>query len=64
MLAGISIRGLATPGWVNPPTVRLVEVIAKLASPLTRIQKVEGWNNYSCAHLHVRAIHAHEAAKV
>ena len=32
---GISIRFLATPGWVKPPTVSLVEDIAKFASPLT-----------------------------
>ena len=35
MLDGISINDRATPGCVNPPTVRLVEAIEKLASPLT-----------------------------
>ena len=28
--AGISINPLATPGWVNPPTVKLVEDITKV----------------------------------
>lgn len=34
-LDGMSINDLATPGCVNPPTVRLVELMVKLASPLT-----------------------------
>lgn len=35
VLDGTSISDLATPGCVNPPTVKFVEAIEKLASPLT-----------------------------
>ena len=39
MLAGASIKDRATPGWVNPPIVIIVEDMAKFASPLT-VQKI------------------------
>ena len=34
-LPGNSIRDLATLGWLNPPTVRLVLFMEKFASPVT-----------------------------
>jgi len=38
-LVGISMTLLATQGCVNPPTVRYVDGMAKLASPLTTVNK-------------------------
>lgn len=35
-LEGRSIKFLATPGCVKPPTVSLVDAIVKLASPVIR----------------------------
>ena len=36
-----SIKFLATPGWVKPPTVSLVDAIMKLASPVTKSAYVQ-----------------------
>ena len=36
---GSSMSDLATHGWVKPPTVRLVLLIEKLASPVTEFMK-------------------------
>ena len=40
VLAGMLIRARATPGCVNPTTVRLVEDMEKFASPLTVKKKL------------------------
>jgi len=39
-LAGILMRFLAIAGCVNPPTVKFVSFIKKLASPLTAKRKL------------------------
>ena len=34
-LPGCSMMDLATAGWLNPPTVKLVDSMQKFASPVT-----------------------------
>jgi len=43
MLVGASIIDRATPGWLKPPIVIIVEDIAKYASPITvQVVKLAG----------------------